>query len=103
MEWTDQTLLARCSRVSDEEEEVQGPSGATLPIPEEVETRRDEAGPSAVGASSSRPRKLPARHPVHRLLPEQRRAIVARMTSDWGRFLSILLLREPEQHLSLQS
>ena len=42
---------------------MQGPSGTTPPIPEEVETRRDEAGPSTTGASSSRPSKLPARCP----------------------------------------
>ena len=57
-------LYLRCrSRISNEEEEVQGPSGTTLSILEEVETRRDEAGPSAAGASSSRSRKLPARCP----------------------------------------
>ena len=44
---TDPTLLCRCSRVSDEE----------------VETRRDEAGPSTTEASSSHPRKLPTRRP----------------------------------------
>ena len=59
------TKLYLCcrSKISDEEEEVQGPSGTTPPIPEEVETRRDEANPSAAGASSSRPRKLPTRRP----------------------------------------
>ena len=46
------------SRVSDEEEEVQGPSGATPPRPEEA-----EAGPSTAGTSSSRPHKLRVRRP----------------------------------------
>ena len=58
---SDQALHACSSRISDEE--VRGSSDVTQPRPEEVETRRDEAGPSAAGASSSHPRKLQARRP----------------------------------------
>ena len=50
-------------RVTDEQGEDRGSLGATLPRLEEVQARRDEAGPSAVGARSSRPRKLQARRP----------------------------------------
>ena len=63
LEWNDQTLLVCYSRVFDEEVEVQGPSGTTPLIPKVAKTRRDEVGSSAAGASSSRPRKLPVRHP----------------------------------------
>ena len=58
----DQVLHACSSRVS-EEEEVRGSTNVTPPRPEEVETRRDEAGPSAAEVSSSRPHKLQARRP----------------------------------------
>ena len=56
----DQVLHACTSRVSDEKE-VRGSPDVTSPRPEEDETKRDEAGPSATGASSSCPHKLRAR------------------------------------------